>query len=184
MTDFRDGPAPPPGPRLVERIRARQPDIFLVIFRNKNDNVVVLQAHHDGRRLRTVKPVETYWLKIDKSDIKKRIKRNGKHDRAELLFVESTLPGVYRVDTKLSSDRKSCRVAFNMLPKVPLMLQMVNGVPRLFFQRNEKTYMVKSIFIQSTENLFLFPLSKNVSKVTMECRDVQTQRDVRLTIKG
>jgi len=74
----------------VEELKASRnsPNIFLVISRSKNQNLVIYEAVKSGSDFNAEKPVDVYWLDIDPEYVAKTRAKGVQDDRTELNMLE------------------------------------------------------------------------------------------------
>lgn len=141
---FLDRPAPEFKDRcqFVQEVCARAPDVFFILFRSLNRNVVVYELNRmKGTRSIDVRnPVSVYWLDIEPSYRRKRRRQGIRHDRERLSAFERryaygcqctvTKNGVFVV-TKLSNLR--------------FYVRSINGRPRAFVGSTVVNYGVANV---------------------------------------
>jgi hypothetical protein len=154
---FKDRLAPVFDEKLCENIKKICPHVFLVCFRSKNKNVVVYQANcKDGKFLNP--PILSYWLILEP----KYQDATRTHDREELNCIERNM--IYKMNFKRVSDTE-CDCFFYQSPEFKFKLKSLDCQSKLFMKHKEQQYYLKSAYVKSSENMFLFPLSRNVESI-------------------
>lgn len=130
---------------VYDYIRKRVPNLGFLLFRDVNRNVLVLQIHHQGRR---VKKIEQYWILLDPKQRKNWEEKYG-HDREELTFAQQK---VYQVE--LGDDW----FRFAYMPKLTFGVQMKKikdqtVIPLVYCKINNKKVFIHHALIE-TKNGF------------------------------
>jgi len=138
------------GREAVPHIFRQRPHVFAVIVRNKNGNVVVLEAApKDGR----LSDVDSYWLDLDPS-YKKRARAWGRtHDRDEFGMMDRRGYGL-RV---LSSHAKYLIVSMAQLPNVHLRVRLEGDVTNAYVQLNGAICRLQHVYVHDTVGYGFLP---------------------------
>ncbi len=173
---FEDGPAPEYGADLIARLKQKCPQVFLVCFRNKNKNVIVYQARTspDGSKLLDP-PVEGYWLILEPSYQDARKVQGILHDREELSFVDRTF--AWGFECKRDNDTNAT-FAFRNRLETPMVLKCSPAGAQLFIAHENRRYNLRSLYIESSEEIHLFNLRDNVKELYLNAFDI-TQKPYR-----
>jgi hypothetical protein len=174
---FFDKFAPNPGKTLLSELHKRCPNIFLVIFRNKNKNVVIYESiMKDGK----IDSIDIYWLDIDENFRNNRDK-SILHDRSELTYFERAY--VYGANITNFITPLEVEIKFNADSSTPMRVKSSNGKSQLFVVYKGTKYMIRSLYIASTENIKLLRLEDNVSEVTFQAFNLKTKLVEQIRIK-
>ncbi len=138
-TSFYDGPVTDLK-NLDVYLKARAPNVFLIIRRSKNANVVIYEANVKNGVLDKTKPIDVYWLDIDSAY---RAHNRG-HDRVEMNAVEMT--HAFGVEWKFINDRE-VSFTFNADPSRPSRLVLHPQGPRMMTVYNGDVYLVRSAYV-------------------------------------
>ena len=156
MSSFADGPAPEYGPSMVKEIMKRCPLAFLVCMRSKNKNVVVYKLNvKDGKIANP--PIDGFWLDVDPAYRKPRRAKGIRHDRVEFGFLDRTLAWKINVNEKKDTTLK---VSFQLFSH-PLTVKYENGQANVYTTHKGSTYLFRSMYIDTGENLTLGNILNN-----------------------
>jgi len=178
---FEDGPAPEFGAELVTRLKALCPHIFLVCFRDKNQNVMIYQARvADGKLLDP--PVESYWLVLEPSYLAARRKSGIVHDREEQSFLDRKFAWGYGA-TRLSDTEASFH--FKNFAN-PMTVKVSPKGSKLFSVIDGRKYFLRTIFVKASENIKLLNIRDNLKSLCINGLDVTAKPylKAKLYLKG
>lgn len=167
---FEDGPAPDFGNNLITELKKKCPFIFLVCFRDKNKNVVIYQARVENNKLLDP-PVEAYWLNLEPSYRDARTKQKIMHDREELGFLDHKF--AWGFEQKKKSDTEAL-FQFNNF-KHPMTVKVNNNGAQLFASKDNRKYLVRSLYIAASENIKIFNLKDNVKELYLSGTDITSK---------
>lgn len=182
MTDsFKNKPAPNYGPSLVKEIKNQCPNIFLVMLRDKNQNVVVYEANIKNGKFDKNNPVDAYWLVIDPGS-KYRPQRRSQgvnHDREDFNFFDRNL--VWGYDIERINDYE---VILRMkVDKHPFRIKIgKNNTVNMFTVYKNTPYLIRSGFISASENINLLNLRDNLKELTFNGINLKTKKSHSITI--
>ncbi len=174
---FFDRFAPNPGDSFMSELHKRCPNIFLVIFRNKNKNVVIYEAIIKNEK---IEAIDIYWLDVDENFRNNRDKSIC-HDRSELTYFEKTY--VYGANITNFIAPFEIEIKFNADSSTPMRVKHANGKSQLFVVYKNNKYMIRSLYIASTENIKLIRLEDNVSEITFQAFNLKTKSIEQIRIK-
>eukprot|EP00906_Rhabdomonas_costata_P028110 RCo039883 len=146
----------------------KNPNIFCVITRSKNQNVVVYEANvKDGAFPEKGDVLQVYWLDIDPEYVKKNRAKGKTDDREELIWMEKKI--AYGAHAHARPEPGTYEVHFVALPKQHAVLKMDPATkrPRLYAEVNGKTVMLKQMYVHAEEGL----LKPKVLYVMLICMD-------------
>jgi hypothetical protein len=187
MNSFEDCEAPSPGPDFMKQVKAKCPNVFMVFFRSKNENVVVYEAKTIHGKFDPIHPVDVYWLDIDPKYRANRRKDHIMHDRSDLTTFESS--HVFGVTVKLINDQEAelrfvadttqhpCRIKVNDKGAKLLTLYKANK------ESKEEMYLIRSAYVAATEPPNLLHLSSNVKELSINAILLRTQECKSIRIK-
>ena len=145
---FCDAPAPDPSPTVTSEIKRRCPNVFLVILRQKNANVVVYEARVKSPGVfDREKPFDVYWLDIDPAYRATRRAQGIKHDRVELSAFEFNR--IFGITWQLISDSEA-HVKFNV-EDWPVRVKLSAMGAKLFAQHGENCFFVHRGFVSAND---------------------------------
>ncbi|MES1911106.1 MAG: hypothetical protein MHM6MM_003591 [Cercozoa sp. M6MM] len=132
------------------QLQERNPNVFCVISRSKNANLVVYEANigPDGELVRD-EPVLVYWLKIEPSYRQANRRKGKSDDRQELSVLEWRM--AYGISHQWHHD--ACEISFVALPERKCMLRIVEGRPRAVSLADDTAFMTQ-IYVQAKERMF------------------------------
>lgn len=177
---FTDGPAPNASDSFVTEIKKNCPNVFLIIFRNKNKNVVIYEAKTQDNKFNKENPVEVYWLDIDPEYRKPRREKNINHDRVELTMIESSM--AYGISHELLND-KELQITFNANSELPMRVKLSDKGASLFAIRNKIPYMIRSAYVASRETINLLKPTDNITELTFNVVNLQSKSSESIRIK-
>jgi Domain of unknown function (DUF4833) len=111
------------GVKASRDLMQKNPNVLFVIARSCNLNLVAYEAVIDqkcGTRLFSDKPLDIYWLNLEKKYANAARKKQQPHDRDELSFIERKL--AYGAKTKTSSIQGTYKIKMNALPSLSIHL--------------------------------------------------------------
>ncbi len=177
---FTDGRAPDPGPKLVERLQAVCPWIFLVCFRDKNANVVVYQANVDEAtgQFDEKEPVIGYWLSIEPSYRQNRINRSFRHDREPFGLLDKQLAwgftarkvGPFKAEFEFKMH--DCKMKVRTDPSAKLKA-------KLFGRFGPTKMYVRSLYVEASERINIFNIKDNCSRLVVSGLDITNKANPR-----
>jgi len=173
---FYNCKSPPFSENLYEELRNRCPYVFLICFRTKNKNVVIFQARVKNDKLLNP-PVVGYWLLLEPG-----YSKNNEYDREELSFADNAF--AYGFHSQWLNDYEAIFEFNNFNQKIHIKLSDKGLFA--FAHRNNRKYLLRSLFIDASENLHLLKLSDNVKSISVSCLDITSQpyQPARIFIKG
>lgn len=172
---FLDAAAPDPGPDFLQQVRERCPTVFLVLFRNKNQNVVVYEAklNSDGTGFDEKQPVEKFWLDVDPAYRKPKRDRGIQTDREELSFLERKV-GVYDFDVQ-RKDSHNLIFYLKAQPQIKMLVKLSDsGQVKCFANYEGQNYYISHLYIDASENLM--DLLNNIRSVQVHGVHLKTQQ--------
>ena len=172
---FEDGPAPKYSDDIIGEIKKVCPLVFLVCFRDKNKNIMIYQARvQEGKLLDP--PIENYWLILEPSYQEARKKQNIHHDREDPSFLDRQF--AWGFDQKRVSDTEAT-FSFRNNPQ-PMTVKLTPQGCQLFVAKDQRKYLIRSLYIAASENIHLFDLKKNVKTLCISGLDI-TEKPYRAT---
>lgn len=176
---FSNRPAPDPGNSFLVNLQKQCPNVFLVFFRSKNDNVVVYEARwEDGK----VKDIDVYWLEIDAAYRKPRREQGVNHDRVELNALESSL--AFGVSSERINDRE-LQMRFNADSSIPMRVKSDANGARLYVVYEKTPFLVRSAYVSSRDVPNLFKLSDAcITELSFNVVNIKTKEPKTHYIKG
>ncbi len=169
---FLDHAAPNPGKDFVSEVKKRCPNVFLIIFRNKNLNVVVYELNTKEGKINSEKPVDVYWLDVDPVYRNVTRGKNIVHDRVELNSFDNTF--VYGVNTEMLGDRE-CQIRFKADSSTPMRVKLSTTGASLYVVKDNTIFLIRSAYVAATENINLVRLRDNVSELTFQVMNMKTK---------
>jgi hypothetical protein len=169
---FLDCAAPNPGKEFVSEVKKRCPNVFLIIFRNKNLNVVVYELNVKDGKVNTEKPVDVYWLDVDPAYRNITRSKNISHDRVELNHFDNTF--VYGVNSEFINDRE-CQIRFKADSSTPMRVKLSGTGASLYVVKDHDIFLIRSAYVAATENINLVRLRDNVTELTFQVMNVKTR---------
>jgi hypothetical protein len=180
MCVFFSKPAPENSANLLRDLQALCPEVLMVMHRSKNKNVVVVAANLVDGVLNSESPVDVFWLDLEPSYIQARRAQGIMHDREELNYIERKF--AWGVDPRVI-DPTRAQFRFAAEPTQVFDIVVQKGVPRLFTTWQGQQYMVRSAFIDASEQLRL-NMRDNVSELSLNCVNLTTKKPEKVFIIG
>jgi hypothetical protein len=177
---FYDAAAPNPGKEFVSEVKKRCPNIFLIIFRNKNLNVVVYELNTKEGKINSDNPVNVYWLDVDPAYRNVTRAKNISHDRVELNTFDNTF--VYGVNSEMINDRE-CQIRFKADSSTPMRVKLSPNGASLYVVKDNTIFLIRSAYVAATENLNLIRLRDNVSELTFQVMNMKTKTSSEYRVK-
>ena len=159
-----------------DEIKAISSMVFMVIGRELNGNVVVMEA--SVNRMGFIKKIEPFWLDLDPEYRKTNRLKKKAHDRDEFNFLDRRAYGV-SVDKK---NTKSWTFHFNQFPSKKFSV-VVDSNGASCFTRDAKTndmYLVHYLYVNHDKLLGLIPKVRHIDVVG---RNPQTGKKVAERLK-
>lgn len=164
---FEDGPAPQYGPNLIAELKKKCPYIFLVCFRDKNQNVVVYQARVENGKL-LHPPIEAYWLILEPSYQKARLSKRITHDREELNWMDHKF--AWGFEQSRISDTEA-KFEFKNFPHA-MTVKLQSDSAQLCAAKNNRKYLIRSLYVAASEDIHIFNLQNNVKELYLVGVDI------------
>jgi hypothetical protein len=181
---FEQKTAPDYGPNILKEIQEMCPNVFLVVMRSKNENVVVYEANIENGKFNKNNPVNVYWLNLAPEYRKGRRKRGILHDKEDLNLFERKF--VWGCTTKHvdQSNEKEVNFSFNVdsTHKMKLKITPCGKKARLFMVWKGNKYWLRSGYAAATENITI-NLRNNLIELSFNTIDVQTKKQATIRIK-
>lgn len=167
--------APDYGPKLIPELLKLRPNIFLVMMRLKNKNIVVYESNIVNGKLDSKNPVKGYWLNIEESYRASRRNKGIKHDFENFNFFENKF--IWGFTTKsVGTNSKSVEFKFKAdNHPFRLVVASCDTKARLFTCFKEVKYMVRSGFASATENMSI-RLKDNLKELTFNGMNLKTKK--------
>jgi len=165
---FEDGPAPQYDGNVISKIKEKCPQVFIVCFRDKNKNLMIYQARVKDNKLMNP-PIESYWLILEPSYQQARKKQKIHHDREEPSFLDHRF--AWGFEQKRISDTEAT-FGFKNHPYPMTVKINEKGEAQLFCHKDNRMYLIRSLYIASSENIHLFNLKSNVKTLSITGFDV------------
>lgn len=186
MTDsFKFHTAPNPGPTLLSEIKKQCPNVFLIMFRSKNDNVVVYEANINERGvLDKKKPIDIYWLDIDKAYRDPKRIHGILSDRVELSLLENTF--VYGINiVYLKENGKGLKMKMKHFDQEFTLQIDSKNKPKLFTKYKDKQCYILSGFASASESFTINPLAliNNLKSLEFRGLETKTKKAINVVIK-
>jgi hypothetical protein len=161
---------------LMSEISDRCPGVFLVCFRSKNKNVVVYEAVGDR--------VHGYWLILEPSYREERRKKGILHDREEFGLLDHQFAWYF-----IAKSEGDGKLAFQFGPYPDRKIQVMigkDGSAKAFYKCpvTKRVFLLRSMYIQASEQIYLLDLKKNVSLLYFNVIDVNSKQADKLYIVG
>lgn len=153
------------GVKAIPFIYKENSNIFLVIARKKNDNVMVYQAIVDDRG--NLFDIEQYWLDLDPSYRVKSRSAGKTHDRDELSTLDYFAYGV-EVVNKITPNK--WEIKFNQHPRTMILEKHDKGVS-LFSHETEVIKKIHHFFIHDRHIINLLPTVDFIDVVSFVVKD-------------
>jgi hypothetical protein len=171
---FEQMKAPEHGDRLLNELHKIRPNIFLVMTRSKNKNVVVYEANIRNGQFDSKNPVVGYWLILEPSYRKIRRKKMIKHDFERFNMFENQFVWGFSIPS-IGIDRKSLSFKFKA-DKHAFYLKVTTcgKKARLYTKFNNATYLLRSGFASATEN-FTLNLKDNLKQLKFKGINLKTK---------
>ena len=164
---FETDQCPEFGDNLVSKIRAICPFVFLICYRNKNKNIVVYQLRvQDGKLLDP--PIESYWLIFEESYQQARRKQNIQHNREELSYLDHLF--AWGFNQQRISDKEASFSFKNH--NHPMVVKLINNEACLFTNWKDKKYMLRSLWIDTSDEIKLLNIQDNVRELSLSGLDI------------
>ena len=173
---FEDGHAPDFSTHLVKDLKDRCPHIFMVCFRDKNQNVMVYQACVDAHGKLLDPPVEAYWLNLEPSYRQARKAKGIHHDREDLSFLDRTL--AWGFETKRRNDH-TADFKFKQFDLTMTVKANTKGA-KLLAVMDEKKYFLRSLTVKASENLHLLNIRDNLKSLCVYGLDITKKPFVKI----
>lgn len=137
---FTNGPFPAQqkGILAISHVKRLAPTVFACLARNKNGNLVVMEADEK-------KGVEFYWLDLEPS-YKEAARKTGRvHDREEFGRLDHIAYG--HTVQKLGNGYV---VRMKQLPKHDMLIRFVDGKSKAYVREKDKEYLLDFIYVNQT----------------------------------
>ncbi len=181
MSVFNTQPAPDYGPQLFRDLRVMCPQVVMVMHRSKNKNVVVVAANMTKKGvLDQNNPVDIFWLDLEPSYMKARRDKGITHDREELNFLERKW--AWGTTSNVLSPTHA-QFSFAAEPEQLFDVVVQNGVPNLFTTWLDNQYMIRTAFVDATEQVCL-NMKDNVKELSLQCINLKTKQPEVVYIVG
>jgi len=167
---------------LLSVLKSICPYVLMVCFRNKNKNVVIYQANVVHGKLQNP-PVLGYWLILEPSYRADRRKKGIRHDREELSRVDKTFAWGFTTQPVSPSEHE---FKFTMFDSQSMKVILTKkGETYMYVTRDDKTYIIRSLFIKSSEVIKIINIRDNVETLCLHAINVtDKQKPVQIYIKG
>jgi hypothetical protein len=157
--------------KLLSDIQRIHPSVIFIVYRSKNENIVVYELIQKPDQSFTIEP---YWLELSEP-YRKRSRDAGKlHDRVELSLLETQVAyGVTTTkidDTTLLMRWNGDRLLKQLIPFV-ITIDPQQKTGRAIIDGHK---YVRSVFVDSLENLSLTNLVDNIVTIKANYIDLHT----------
>ena len=122
----------------ISHVKRLAPTVFACLARNKNGNLVVMEADEK-------QGVSFYWLDLEPSYREAARKAGKKHDRDEFGRLDHIAYGY--TSRKLGTGFV---VALKQLPHHEIIVRFVNGKSKAYVREKEKEYLLDFIYVNQT----------------------------------
>ena len=160
------------GESAVPRIYKKNRNVFLVITRTYNGNVVVYESILDSKR--TISKLDTFWLDIDNKYQQKARKRKKPHDRVELNTIEKYGFGI----NVLNKNGKKWEFNFKQFKTQTFSVEVHDTGVSCFTVLNGKRYKVHHLHIESSSTMLI----PTVKKVVATLCDLDKKQFISTTV--
>ena len=152
----------------------------MVMHRSKNKNVVVVAANMIDGVLHAESPVDVFWLDLEPSYIENRRAQGILHDREELNFFERKF--AWGIDPRVVSPTHA-QFQFAAEPAQVFDVVVQKGVPRLFTTWQGQQYMIRSAYVNASEQLRM-NMRDNVRELSLNCINLATKKPETVFVIG
>jgi hypothetical protein len=183
MTDsFKVGPAPSFGPDLVKEIKKLKPNVFLVLMRSTNKNVVLYEANIVNGVFDKHNPVDVYWLElentIENQYLQKRRSKGITNDRDELNYFEKNYG--YGCDVTFINP-KDLKLVLKCDPH-PFRVKTTGLETKMFTVFDGTPYLLRSGYLEATKKINLLNLKSNMKDLTFNAINLKTKKSEKVTV--
>lgn len=170
MTTFQQGPFCPRRPGLcgkaaVYQILEEAPNVFCVVCRRRNGNVVLYEGLSQGGALN----VDHYWLELEPSYMERARAAGRGHDRCEMTKLDNI---AYGYEAKSLKPGEKIQLTLQQLPNHPFIVtkRRKNGKDRVdaFIRVKNRLLKVHWVWIEDDGNLW-----PRVSYIDLHCEDAR-----------
>lgn len=167
---FTQGPFCPGQPGLrgkdaVAEILRQAPNVFCVVCRRRNGNVVLYEGLHQSGALK----VDHYWLELEPSYMERARSGGRAHDRCEMSKLDNI---AYGYESKTLRPGQKIQLRLQQLPNHPFIVtkRRHNGQERVdaYIRVKNRLLKVKWVWIEDDGNLW-----PRVSYVDLHCEDAR-----------
>ena len=155
------------GVSAIETIFTHAPNVFLVISRKKNGNVVCYEALLDNDK--NIVGIDVYWLDLDPAFRKKSRQKNRGSDRYELTTVDRMGYDIKIIDNSAKRKWKLCFKVYSQ------HMTVVQHNDKIFLYRkgkNGKLQILKYLYVHDQNNGLGLPTVTSVDLVGHDARDI------------
>jgi hypothetical protein len=177
MSVFENKSAPDPGPDFIKQLREQVPNIFLVLFRSKNQNVVVYEAqlNADASGFDEKNPIKCGWLDVDPEYRQPKRQQNQMGDYAELNYLEKKI-GLYDFQVTVKNS-KNLVMTLNAYPQVPMVIKFVSPSDiKCLTKYKDENYYISHLMIHASENIL--DLMNNIKQIQVHGVHLGTKQPV------
>jgi hypothetical protein len=138
---------------MEAKLRAENPNIFLLVKRNNSSNLVVYEGlKASNGKLDHGSPCEAYWMDIKSGQVK--------YTRSELSFLERSLAYGFS-STPHPTHSGAFVLKLKALPKRPVVMAMGdNGRVSCWASIGGRKALVQEVYVEIVERLFSLPQVK------------------------
>ena len=141
------------GANAIPHVYKQCPNVFGIFVRNKNGNIVVMEALTNSNG--SIDKIESYWLDLEPSYRDAARKGGRKHDREEFGMFDNRGYGHTIKDT--SDDRKKFIIYMNQLPRVPITIASESNGVNAYVTLKGELCRLEYIYVHDQTTLGLFP---------------------------
>jgi hypothetical protein len=156
---------PTKGLQAVPEIMSANSNVFLVIARRKNGNVMVYEAVLN--KSREITGIDSYWLDLEPSYQRKSRKKGKKDDREELSVLDHFAYGI-KVIQHISKTR--WEVMFKQYSQKMIIVVCSTGVSLYRKGKNKNLQKVESFFLHDRAILNLLPTVDSIDVASYDLR--------------
>lgn len=160
------------GPEAIRDVYAHNRNVFLVISRKYNGNLVVLEAILNDRR--EITDIEMFWLDVDPAYVQVARKNGRLHDREELTSLDLV---AYGFDLVNKINPTQWVIHFRKYPKKDLLISVTETGTSSFSKKNGEMYKLFSFHIFDTTVLGVLPTVEYVEIISYNVKTKQKHVD-------
>lgn len=155
------------GREAIRDVYKHNPNVFLVISRKLNGNLVVLEAELDNQRHLT--KISEFWLDLDPAYVEKARKQGRLHDREEMTTFD-LIAYSFTVEEKLSPTQWV--LVFDKYKKKRLLISVHEKGVSCYCKQNSEMYKIFTFHIVDRTVMGMLP---KVDFVEVEAYNVKTK---------